>query len=161
MSSNSSPVLMLDLRWSPQRWAIVAIQVAICLVMPWLIPQGTAAVKLIVGAAALLGVAAGFYWLGGWGARRVVRAAWLQSGDWQIERADGSKLTASLLDSSQVTAGFISLHLYADGPAGSRHRLLWVRGELDREVWRRLRVRLRLEGGRRPTPGLQAKDIRY
>lgn len=94
----------------------------------------------------LLLVIAGCYRIGWLGSRRPIKVSWLQSGEWLLECADGRKLGAALLGGSQVNAGFVCLQLYADDlSTKSRHRVLLMRGEVSRERWRRLRVRLRLE----------------
>jgi hypothetical protein len=149
MSSSNSPVLMLEPRWSWQRWMLVVIQLAMCVGVPWLIPQWSLSLRLALSALSLLLLGVGYYQLAWWGSHRLRKATWLQSGQWRLERATGLSFCAELHGDSQLNPGWMCLRWRADPVSGaSRCSLMFIRGELSSDTWRHLQARLRLEAGR-------------
>jgi hypothetical protein len=151
MLSSNSPVLMLEPRWSWQRRMLVVIQLAICVGVPWLIPQWLLCPRLALVTLSLLLLGVGYYRLGWWGPHRLCKASWLQSGQWRLERANGLSFSAELHSDSQSNPGWMCLRWQADPVSGaSRCSLMIIRGELNLDIWRHLQARLRLEAARLP-----------
>lgn len=152
MSSSNSPVFTLELRWSRSRRLVLVAQILVGLGVPWLTPwHNNWRMALCAATLALIGVSCRY--LGWLGPRRPLKANWLSSGRWVLECADGSQCDALLRGSSRVNAVYVYLHLSPSSPGAettATYRLLLIRGEYSPEVWRRLRARLRLEGGREP-----------
>lgn len=153
MSSSSLPVLMLEPRLSWQRGAFVAGQLFICLSLPWLAPDLEFRLRLSLGALSALIVWLGYYRLGWWGAYRLRKASWLSSGEWLLERVNGEVLIGELQDKSQRNARWMCLRWQVDkAPSIANCSLMLIRGEIDAQTWRRLQVRLLLEGRSRLAP---------
>ena len=78
----------------------------------------------------------------------VASVTWDADGRWQVVRRSGQEIEARLSPATFVANWLVALYL-RDGALG-RIALPLFADALDPEVLRRLRVRLRLEGGRRP-----------
>ena len=76
--------------------------------------------------------------------KSIKRLTWRADGEWLLERVTGEKLTAELLPNAYVHPWLVTLAL-RDGASGEKIRLALFRDALDAELFRRLRVRLRLE----------------
>jgi hypothetical protein len=100
----------------------------------------------LLGLVAVSGV---YYW------RRVIHAqqpntvkrlTWRADGEWLLELVSGEKLEAELLPNAYVHAWLVTL-IFRRQASGEKIRLVLFRDALEAEMFRRLRVRLRLEAG--------------
>jgi hypothetical protein len=146
MWSAASPSLEIERRPFGEQLVAVGCCVAGSIV-PWLLPLTTLQSSLFTVVA--IAVVCVTVWRAGFvGARyRVVKAVWDHDGQWWLIDASGLRQRYVLSSAARVTPPLIWLHWRGD--RGARQMLLF-RWTLSRrtksEEWRRLAVRLRLEG---------------
>jgi hypothetical protein len=76
----------------------------------------------------------------------IKRLIWRADGEWVLELASGKKLEAELLPNAYVHPWLVVLG-FRDMETGRGRRLALFHDALEAELFRRLRVRLRLEAG--------------
>lgn len=150
MSFSNLPSLVIEPRWSRQRSGLLLASVIICVLVPWLIPHWSAQGSCALSVISLLMLAIGYYRAGWWGAQRMTRVTWQQSGEWHLEYAHNHQhldhvIRADLRDDSYVGSWLMVLRWQADSRT---HSLMLLRGELSNHAWRQWQARLRLEAGR-------------
>lgn len=79
----------------------------------------------------------------------ITGAVWDELGLWRLTLASGRTLEAELLSDSFVTLPLVVLN-FRTGPWWSRRSLVLASDAMDREMLRKLRVRLKLEYARDP-----------
>jgi hypothetical protein len=147
MSSTSSPSLRLDVRARrAERWLALAL-IALAASIPSLFGLASAAalpVSLAAAAVALYAVRRE-----GWlGVREAVESiTWRSAGEWELGTRGGRQVLCELGRGSRATSGAIWLCLRE---SGRRHtwRFLVTPFDLPGDEFRRLFVRLRLDGAR-------------
>lgn len=149
MSSAGCPFLALD-RQASVHTALTVACVALAALIPWLLPMS------LMGSLAFASVAVAVVlpaaWRAGWVGGRfgTQSAVWDTDGEWRVTVAPSEVHRAVLGSGTRVTSSIVWLHW--ETPIGSRQmvliRWLFVR-QLDQEAWRRLLVRLRLQGALR------------
>ena len=148
ISSSSSPLLAFEPRWSAPRCALVGAQCIICIFVPWLIPSWPVYACILLSLVAVALLAAGYLRAGWWGARRVVRVTWQQSGSWLLQRANDNQdfmATWALSEDSYIVSWLMVLRWHGD--AGSA-ALMVLPGEMRMTAWRQWQARLRLQGAK-------------
>lgn len=134
--------LCIDLRPSRRLQGLFLLVLMLALAAPWLS-------RLPVAAAAGLDLGLLLWAYPQWrrlGLRSdhaVVALYWDAQGFWTLRQRDGSETTAQLQPRWRATPRFISLPFKSDK---GRHSLLLLPDSAHRELLRRLRVRLRIEG---------------
>jgi hypothetical protein len=94
-------------------------------------------------------IAAGFWQAGWWGSRRLQRIVWLGDGRWLLSRREGSSFEVRLLGDSRLAPGVVWLRWQSEQPQSglpSRPAMVLSSSDIPPADWRRLRVRLALEG---------------
>ena len=153
MSSAGCPFLALD-RQSSVQTALTAVCVAVAAIVPWALPASS----LVSFALASLCVAIVLLaaWRAGWiGVRFGIQSAvWDTSGEWRVAVSPSETHRAVLASSTRVMSTILWLHWKT--PIGDRQMLLirWIYSRrANRDAWRRLIVRLKLQGSARgPQP---------
>ena len=146
MSSPGSPTLILDAPIRRAERAIAAIALAAVGAVPWVVLP--AARALVYGLCGVLIVALAA-WRAGWlgQAHRITRLRWHADGRWTLSTACQPPREARLLADSRVAAGFVWLRWRTGPRPWNRVRsMLITASDLSPADWRRLAVRLRLQG---------------
>jgi hypothetical protein len=147
MSSTNSPTLIIDLRSRvPLRLAVPVLCAGAC--APFLLTSpGVAQATLAVGICALvLGIG---LWRAGWlgGPRRLVRICWHADGRWLLTDARNRTFEGVLHGDTRVGARYVWLRWATPERSRLAHRsLLLIRADMLPAPWRRLIVRLHIDG---------------
>jgi hypothetical protein len=147
-SSNNSPKLTFEPRWSPQRCAVVSAQFLVCVVIPWLIPYWPVLARTALAFAAVAVLGLGYRRVGWWGPKLLRRVTWQQSGRWVLQRQCAEQEESSdwiLSPNSFVTSWLMVLRWQYQSE--TLHIIILPK-ELPLNVWRQWQARLKLHGSK-------------
>lgn len=144
MSSSNSPALVLELPYSWRRLIPAGSLLLSALLLPWLVSAWSPALRGGVMLAGL-GLATAAAWQVGaiQPARRLIRVAWGQSGEWRLNFAEGEPVGARLSAGSWWSPWLMCWRFVDE--AGRRHGLLLWRSGSAAGSWHSWQLRLRLE----------------
>ena len=147
-SSSNSPKLTFEPRWSAQRYAVVSLQCLICIVIPWLIPYWPVLARMSLTGLGLAALGLGYQRVGWWGAKRLLRVTWQQSGQWVLQRNSVEQEHHAewiLSPDSFVTSWLMVLRWQTES---EKLHLIILPAELPTNVWRQWQARMKLQGHR-------------
>lgn len=149
MSSPSSPSLVLDVasRRFESRVALLAVAAGLS-AAAWLALGGAPALAVLTSVA--LGVVIVGLRRAGWlgGERRLVKLAWLADGQWLLTDARGRSRQGVICSDTRVGKAWVWLRWNTLDASATPPPMLLARTDMPREDFRRLKVRLRVEGAR-------------
>jgi len=149
-SFSNSPVLAFEPHWSVQRLLLTFAQYLICVGVPWLIPDISILVRVLLNVASISLLSAGLISIGWWGRRHIRRITWQQSGDWVLTLSKSTGLAVWTLQPTSFVSPFLMVLRWHSGVDSAV--AIIICGEMSVAEWRRWQARLRLQGCPRVSP---------
>lgn len=152
MSSPSSPPSILDVRDRRVERSLARGVLALALLIPWVfvVPQAMRCLGSVLLASLAYAGLRHFGWIPG--PYRIARIAWLSDLRWELTTSSGEKLYCDLHPSTRVGSYAIWLRLRSSEAPRRDYCFVLARTGALADTVRRLGVRLRLDGARRPAP---------